>query len=175
MSRHFPLFFTAILVSAPGFAQLPDSPQSAASIDEGMRACRGIADDLQRVRCYDALAGRYLAGRDSGDLLLIDRRQTQQVRRNLFGFPVPDLGLLGGRKDEEETNEIEGQVTTARHIGDGRYRLRLADNAVWLTTERSRAGAEPRAGSKVRIRKGALGGYFMTIDGNRAVRATRSE
>ena len=32
---------------------------------------------------------------------------------------------------------------------------------------------EPKKGSKVEIRKASMGGYFMNVDGQRAIRARR--
>jgi hypothetical protein len=143
-------------------------------VEDGLRRCGKIVDDLQRVRCYDAIAAQFLAGRASGDLVLIDQSQAKQVRRSMFGFSIPNVGIFSGRKGED-TEEIEGKVVTSRHIGDGRYRLKLEDGAVWVTTERSKIGAEPKPSSTVRIRKASLGSYFMNVDGARAVRSNRME
>lgn len=147
----------------------PASPYAAA-----LESCQRITDDTQRLRCFDESVARLLEAQRSGELSLIGRSQAREARRSLFGFSVPKLPFLGGG-DEGETNELTATVQAVRSQPDGRYRIRLQDGAVWETVERPRQGQEPRRGSTVRIRKAALGSYLMNIDGNRAVRARRSE
>jgi hypothetical protein len=110
----------------------------------------------------------------AGQVSLIDQQQAREVRRSLFGFSVPKLRILGG-SDSAEAKEITAKVSRVRGTAEGRFLLTLEDGAVWQTVERPKEGQRPRSGSTVRIRKAALGSYFMNIDGNRAVRASRAE
>lgn len=139
-----------------------------------LESCQRITDDEQRLRCFDDSVARLLQAQRSGELSLVGRSQAREARRSLFGFSVPKLPFLGGG-DEAGANELTATVQAVRSQPDGRYRVRLQDGAVWETVERPRQGQEPRRGSTVRIRKAALGSYLMNIDGNRAVRARRSE
>lgn len=154
--------------SAPATA-----PQSSPDV-AALESCQRIVEPEGRLRCFDEAVGRLLQAQRSGDLSLISRRQAREARRSLFGFSVPKLPFLGG-DEGDGAGELTATVQGVRAAPDGRYRVRLEDGAVWETVERPRQGEGPRQGSTVRIRKAALGSYLMNIDGNRAIRARRSE
>lgn len=65
----------------------------------------------------------------------------------------------------DEFTELNTTVSSTRPAANNRYEIRLTDqeDAVWQTTDPM--NFPPRSGDKIRIRKGALGNYFMTVDG----------
>jgi hypothetical protein len=99
---------------------------------------------------------------------IIDRADVRKARRSLFGFTLPRINLFGSGEGEpgvEAFTEITTTVQSARPVANGRVEIRLADgnDAVWQTTEPM--NFPPKAGAKIRIRKGALGNYFIAVDG----------
>ena len=109
----------------------------------------------------------------SGDLVAIDREQRKAARRQAFGFTLPTLGFLDHGEKGEGADRITATVAEAHEDATGRWVVRLEDGAVWVQTEASMLGRTPRKGSTAVISKGALGSFFMTIDGQGAGKAKR--
>ena len=163
----------AAAAAASAAAQGGAAPASSTHVAE-LQRCQAIADDAARLRCFDASVGQLVQASRSGQVSVIDQQQAREVRRSLFGFSVPKLGIFGGG-DAGDAKELTAKVTRVRQSPDGRYTVQLEGGAWWETVQRPDAGEGPRIGSTVRLRKAALGSYFMNIDGNRAVRARRVE
>ncbi len=136
--------------------------------------CRELADDQARLRCYDVAATALGEASSAGSLVVVDREAVRRTRRGLFGFSVPRLPFFrGDTSQEEEVTQTEGTIRTVRALDYGKWSLTLEDDATWQTTEADTRNANPRPGQPVRIRRGALGSYIMSIDGQRGVRAMR--
>jgi hypothetical protein len=59
-------------------------------------------------------------------------------------------------------------------LSNGYYQIVIADNgAVWMTTDSNISFDPPRPGQKVEIVRGALGNYFLRINGQVGVRGKR--
>ena len=133
--------------------------------------CRAIMVAEARLDCFDTAAAALDAAVKAQEVRVIDRQDVSKARRSLFGYTIPKFGLFGGGREEEFT-EINTTLASARPLANGRMELRLAEgDAVWSTTDH--LAFPPKAGRKVRIRKGALGNYFINIDGERTVRGMR--
>ena len=104
---------------------------------------------------------------------MVSRDDVRKTRRSLFGFTLPKLPFFSGddTDKDEQPDEIETTVKTARATRDGNFTVVMADDAVWRTTEPLRK--MPRTGDKVKIKKAALGSYFLSVGGLRGVRAMR--
>jgi hypothetical protein len=157
-------------------AQAPPRQASGSDLLNAVAACRAIGDAAQRLACYDAAATRLTQAIGRNDVVVLDREDIRQTRRSLFGFHLPRLPIFGGgaREVQETPDEITATVSAASNIGYDKYRIRLEDGAVWQTTESSASITPPHAGSIVVIRRGAMGNYFMRIDGQRGLRAMRT-
>lgn len=171
--RHAIIFATMVAVLADG-AAAQDRASSPSPHLLALETCQGIADGQQRLACMDNAVAGLLGAARAGQLSLVDQQSARAVRRSLFGFSVPNLAILGNDK-EGEARDLTAKVRSASATGDGRFRIRLDDGALWETVERPRAGEGPRAGSVVRLRRAMLGSFFMNIDDHRAVRARRVE
>jgi hypothetical protein len=158
------------------FAQAPPRQATGSDLVNAVSACRAIGDATQRLACYDEAATRLTQAVGRNDVVVLDREDIRQTRRSLFGFHLPRLPFLGGgaREVAETPDEITATVSAASNIGYDKYRIRLEDGAVWQTTEASAYIRPPHAGSIVVIRRGAMGNYFMRIDGQRGLRAMRT-
>ena len=95
-------------------------------------------------------------------------RRTKKTRRSLFGLALPSIRLFGAGNDDAEEQaftEITSTVASAGAVANNRVEIRLADDAdaVWRTTDPM--NFPPRAGAAIRIRKGTMGTYFITVEG----------
>ena len=157
-------------------AQPPAHQNTGTDLVNSVSACRSITEAARRLACYDEAAARLSQAVGSNEVVVLNREDIRQTRRSLFGFHLPRLAIFGGgaREVEEAPAEITATVSAASNIGYDKWRIRLEDGAVWQTTESSSAIRPPRAGSSVVIRRGAMGAYFIRIDGQRSLRATRT-
>ncbi len=154
--------------------QLPQGTDASRLIG-AFGACREQADGAARLRCYDEAAAQLQRATQSGEVVVLTRDDVRRARRSLFGFTVPRVPFLsgGGGGDEEPAQELTAPIAAVSDIGHGRYRLRLEDGAVWETSEANAGFRTPRVGQTVRIRRGALGSYFIQVEGGRNVRGRR--
>jgi len=150
-------------------AMAADEPSSGADrVLRGFEACRRIAQPDARLDCFDKTAAALAQAVASKEVRIVDRADVRKARRSLFGFTLPNIDLFGGgrdKRDEDEFVEINSTVQSAREVANGRVEIRLADDsgAVWQTTDPM--NFPPRPGAKIRIRKGALGNYFLNVGG----------
>jgi len=138
--------------------------------------CRAIADNGQRLACYDAAAGALEDAEKKKDLVVVDRKEIRETKNSLFGFTLPKIGLFGDDKDDDKgaISEIASTVAAARMVKGGAWSLKLAGDAgTWETI--STITVAPRAGDKVRIKKASLGSYLGQVGLNRGVRFRRVE
>jgi hypothetical protein len=161
-----------VLLAAPGLAQ----QQQPSPMFNQLTACRAIADEQARLACFDKASAAIAEAVEKGNLALIDREQVRKVRRSLFGFAVPKFPFFGDKDSEandDEPKEIQTTLRSFAAMGNGRYRVAIAEpQSVWETTE-STSYTEPRQGAKVTIKGGVLGSYFMQVGSNRWARARR--
>lgn len=154
---------TAVVAAEP-----PASP-----IVDALVKCRAESDDTKRLACFDKAAGTLAKATEEGSIAVVTREDVRKTRRSLFGFTLPKLPFFSGDDSgkEEMPEEIETSVKSARAARDGNFTVVMADDAVWRTTEPLRK--MPKPGDKVKIKKAALGSYFLSVGGLRGVRAMR--
>ena len=140
--------------------------------------CRVVTDNAVRLACYDKAAAGIADATAKKDIVVLDREEVRQTRKGLFGFSLPKLNFFGNDKEaqndtgREAIDEIDVVVKSARPFGYQLWRMTMEDGATWVTTEASTL-ITPRAGSKVHIKRAALGSYFIKVDGSRAVKGKR--
>lgn len=140
--------------------------------------CRKIADQNQRLACYDAQVAAIDEAEQRADLVVVDRAQIKSAKRSLFGLSLPDLNIFGRSKEGatnpvEEIEELQAVVKSASQGRDGRWIIILEDGARWRQNETKTLVRYPKAGSSITIRRAALGSYMASIDGQRATRVKR--
>jgi hypothetical protein len=157
--------------AAAAQAQTPaGAPPERNPIVSGVSQCRTITDATARLACYDAAATALDQAVAQNQLVVMDREQVRRTRRSLFGFALPNLRLFSD-EDGMEQGEITGTIASARPLGHGKWQIRLDDGGTWETTEATRN--DPARGDTVRIRRAALGSYWLNVRTGRAVRARR--
>jgi hypothetical protein len=151
------------------------SPKQRPEAFEALVHCRSVADEKQRLACYDGAAAALEQAADRHDLVVIDRKQVRETKRTLFGLELPRLSIFGGGNDDaaDEVKEVEGVVQSAFQDGNGRWVVTLADGATWGQIDNQVIAVRPKAGQKVRIHRGAIGSYIMNVNGQPGVKARR--
>ncbi|WP_022686273.1 hypothetical protein [Sphingomonas phyllosphaerae] len=173
MKRCNGVWIMAVVAAAvPAAAQERDA---AGRVLSGFAECRQIEAAPPRLACLEAAAVALEQAVKAKDIRIVDRADVRKARRSLFGLNLAGVGVLGAEDEKSETAAfvaIESTVRSSRPGPNGRVEITLTDEsgAVWQTTEAM--SFPPKAGEKVRIRKGAMGGYFMNV-GGRSYRALR--
>lgn len=177
MQRHF--IGSLIVVGAalmPSAAQAKDRPVPPSPLVAAIDRCRQITDSAQRLACYDSAAGALVTATTSGEVSIVDRNEVKKVRHSLFGFSLPKIPFFSGDTTANEAQEkLDSTIKSVHQLNNGHYEIVIADNnAVWETTESGGISWEPpHAGQKIEILRGALGNYFLRIDGQIGVRGKR--
>ena len=167
------LGLVAAFASTPALAKNP--PAAMSPYIDALEQCRQIADNAQRLACYDKSAPALVTASKTGEVHVVDRSQLREARRSLFGFQMPKLPFFAGDESAKDTpNKLESTIKAAGEIGYGLYRIVITDgNAVWETTESSMSLHEPRPGQKISISRGPMGSYFIHINGQTGVKGRR--
>ncbi len=178
------LVFASLIVAVlafPAAAQGPAPQQSQASptvLDE-VYACSQIADEHQRLECYDHAVGRMHEAQNRGDLVAVDRQQVARVNREAFGFSLPSLGnLFGGggshaRIHTEDIAEIAAHITRVSMDSSGRATFTLDNGQQWEQID-DESARNARSGGDVRIRRALMGSFLMHVEaGGPALRVRR--
>lgn len=169
------LALAATQFSSPSaaMAQTSATPQTPGLAS--LTACRAIGSDTDRLACYDRATQALDAAEQAGDLVVVERGQIREARRQLFGFNSPDLSsILGkGREDDVEAEAVETTLTTASQNSEGKWTFHLADGAEWRQIDSAPVRFRNQPGAEVRVRRATLGSYLLTIGRSRAVRVKR--
>lgn len=148
-------------------------PQERAESLTQLTACRAISDGVARLTCYDAAVSALDSAERQGEVVVMDRAQVGEARRQLFGFELPTLPRMFGPEGSAEINSIETTLQGASQISDNHWVFRLADGGVWRQIDSERVRFQNRPGQPVRVRKASLGSFLLTVGDSRAVRVRR--
>jgi hypothetical protein len=166
------LIVALIAVAGPAPAKEKPAPSPlVTAIDR----CRQITDSMQRLACYDAAAGALVQATNSGAVAVVDENDVKKVRHSLFGFALPKVPFFSGDTTANEAqNQLDSTITRVTALNNGYFQMVIADNnAVWVTTDDSVNFDPPKPGQKIQIIRGALGNYFLRINGQVGVRGKR--
>ena len=164
----------AVVATAPAAAKDKNKPAPSPLVT-AIDRCRQIADPAQRLACYDTAAGALVQAATSGTVAIVDQGEIRQARRSLFGFTLPKIPFFSGDSTSDEAQrQLDSTITSVRALNNGYYRVVIADNnAVWETTDDYTSFDPPKPGQKIEIVRGALGNYFLRINGQLGVRGRR--
>ena len=165
----------AIWVERPLAAGKSAAPARAPEL-QAVVACRALTDRDARLNCYDAAAAKLDEAESTGQVVVVNREQAREVRRDVFGLQLPSLDIFGRKgvaATGEDVDQLRSTVKTASQNPDGRWVLELDTGAVWRQIDDSVVPASLHPGSKVEIRRAALGSFFIKVDGQPGFRAHR--
>lgn len=137
--------------------------------------CRQVKDVEQRLACYDQQSAIVAAATERREIVITEKGEIRQTRRKLFGFALPDASLLSRDDDGEETRRLETTVTSARRNRDGGWIVQLAEGSTWEQIDSKALALSPKNGQQAIVTKGALGSYFVSIDGQTAIKVRRTQ
>jgi hypothetical protein len=167
------LVVAAIAVAGPAFAK--DKPVPPSPLVAAIDRCRQITDPTQRLACYDSAASALVTATNTGAVAIVDQNEVRKVRHSLFGFNMPKIPFFSGDTTAGEAqSKLDSTIKSVSALNNGYFRIVIDDNnAVWETTDSSISFDEPRPGQKITIVRGALGNYFLRINGQNGVRGRR--
>jgi hypothetical protein len=149
----------------------PHAPPQRAPAVQAVMDCRKLADDAQRLACFDAATASLAKAEESGDLVSIDRAQRNQVRRQAFGFTLPSIELFD--RGEGQLQSVKETLASARQNAQGRWTFVMQDGQVWRQIDDEFLSRNPHAGSAIEISRAMLGSFMLSVDGQPGVRAHR--
>lgn len=171
--NRFSLAVLPITSLAAGPLLAADAPQPAAL--QALQACRAIGTDAERLACFDKAAAALDQSVRNKEVVVLDKQDVRKTKRSLFGFTLPKLPFFGNDKGEDkeepEFTQIESTVTSVKPYDYQKFRFTIEDGAEWETTEPM--SFPPKKGSKVTIKKGLMGSYFIKFGNDRAVKGKR--
>ncbi|WP_296600038.1 hypothetical protein [Phenylobacterium sp.] len=137
--------------------------------------CGKLADGAAELDCYRRAAGALVRAEATGAIIVVDREEAREVRRQSFGLSLPSLALFDKGSPDAELDSVVDQVRAARQDGTGRWVLQLNSSGTWIQVETVPLRTRPTTGSTVAINRAALGSYKMRIGDQNAVRVRRIE
>jgi hypothetical protein len=149
------------------------SAQTTAPALQAVIDCRKLADNAQRLACYDRAVAGLADAQASGDLVSLDREQRRALQRQAFGFVLPSLSMFERGEKREAIDRVEERVASASRTPDGKWVLRMQDGAVWRQIDDNELFKYPHNGSSAVIKRAALGSFMMEVDGQPALRVHR--
>lgn len=144
---------------------------------DALIACRTVADPAARLACFDRESAALDAAAKADQVVVLDRQQVRETRRSLFGFQLPAIKLFQRAPGEkqEDLSQIDATIASIGRGPDGVV-FTIEGGARWVQTDGAMVSlAGTRPGSKVTIRKGALGSYFARFASGAGFRAKRAD
>ncbi|MGH6951110.1 MAG: hypothetical protein ACREH4_09570 [Vitreimonas sp.] len=179
------------LATAPAAAQEPPAarPSTPGVLDQ-VYACANIANETERLACYDGAVGRLREAQDTGNLVAVDRAQVQEVDREAFGFSLPSLGRLFGSGGSnasagatpaarppafERVDAMQLEIARVTMRRDGTASFTMTNGQVWSQID-NESPRNVRAGGQVTVRHASMGSYLMSVAaGGPALRVRRTQ
>ncbi len=164
---------TGAVAESPAYAQSA-APVQPSEVVAGLKSCRDIADEDQRLACYDTKVDAIVAASDAGEVTIVGREEVVRTRRQLFGFNVPNIGIFKSDDTDSEASELlETSITSARQLSAKSWRFTTAEGAVWEINNAPGRLVSIKAGDAVEFKKASLGFFFIRINGQLGVKGKR--
>jgi hypothetical protein len=143
--------------------------------DAGLLRCRAIKDSTARLACYDALVVPSAAEKAAAAQAVPQSQGAARAPAQVSPAQTPEQFGLEHKSAQSVLAAIESTIP-GRFEGWGPNTLiRLANGQVWQVADDS-TGMNFVENPKVRIRRGALGAFYLEIEGtNRSPRVTRRQ
>lgn len=159
------LFSAALVLAAPLSVT---APALAAGQDDVLK-CLGILDNGARLACYDrtvpGLRNAPPAAPSAPAAPAAPAIIAPVTKEQAFGAErIPDKTNPAVAAQPQEAENITAKLTSISQVTVDRYTFTLDNGQVW-TQVVARSIANAKAGKTVRIEKGIVGSFTMTIDG----------
>ncbi len=175
----------AFIAFAGPVAAQEQSAQTPDALNQ-VYACRDIADETQRLACYDGAVGRLREAQTSGNVVAIDRGQAQEMDREAFGFSLPSLSRIfggggGGNQSAASTprfepvDEIAMEIASVVHRRNAPSTFTMTNGQVWVQID-DEVARNVRQGGSVTVRRASFSSYLMSVEaGGPAIRVRRQQ
>ena len=177
-TRKIGLSLIVVLTIGASGAHAQIRPRDRAGAIQKLIDCRALTDAVARLACFDTTAAALDIAEAKGEIVVVEKEQMKAVRKQAFGFSLPSLSLFD-RSDKGEAAEPLDQITAtlsgAYRTGSGKWVLELEDGAVWMQSDTEALPRGAKKGSTIEIRRASMGSFFVNVDKQRAIRATRSK
>lgn len=144
---------------APSFLLLALSA-SAMAQDDSLQRCRALADPSARLACYDALAAAPKPPQPPAPAVA---PAAAVVAAKPAPKPADNFGLPASKRTDE-AQEVQSSVGPRFDGWGPNTRIRLDNGQVWQVTDGTSTSLPERA-RKVTVKRGALGSYYLDIEG----------
>ncbi len=176
LSAAFALALVAGLVPGSG-ANAADGPSKKEQprIFKQLLDCRALSDATQRLACYDQQVAALDKAAQDKDVVIAERQDVEKARRGLFGFAAPVgtlLGFGGNDGESDEIKEVTTSVTSARRVPAG-WLVTFEDGSSWEQHDTRSFVLSPKPGNPARIKRGALGTYLVSVNGQPSIQMRR--
>jgi hypothetical protein len=143
--------------------------------DAGLLRCRAIKDSTARLACYDALVVPAVADKTAPAQAAPQAQSATRVPSQAVPAQTPEQFGMEHKSAQAVLAAIESTIP-GRFEGWGPNSLiRLANGQVWQVADDS-TGMNFVDNPKVRVRRGALGAFYLEIEGtNRSPRVIRRQ
>lgn len=182
-----------LAAAALGSASAQDPPASQPAtpgVLDQVYACAGVAEENQRLACYDGAVGRLREAQNTGNIVAVDRAQAEEVDRDAFGFSLPSLARLFGGGSEnasasstsaarppafERVDEMQLEIARVAMRRDGTAAFTMTNGQVWSQID-NESPRNVRTGGQVTVRRASMGSYLMSVEaGGPALRVRRTQ
>lgn len=169
------VFSAILLTSASPFAMAQDEPPIST---QAIYACAEIADDLERLACYDDTVGRFEAAEAAGEVATISKSEVEELKKDSFGFALPSIPRIVmpkfGGGDKNDVEAVTLAVSSIKRLPYDNLRITLENGQVWEQTDGRRVTYSKRKGvDSAEITRASLGSYKMKLDGGTSFRVKR--
>lgn len=170
---------TAALAGIIGLEAVPVAARRAEvaptpAVLQAALACRAVHEAPLRLACFDDKMRILEQSIVSNDVYVVSRAEASRARKSLFGLTLPHFNLFNGEQGTADGDQqIESTVESASQSFDGNWLVVLALGSKWQQTDGEQFGLSPRKGDKVIVKRAALGGFKMSIDGHPSVKVRR--
>ncbi|HEY3814222.1 MAG TPA: hypothetical protein VGL66_13435 [Caulobacteraceae bacterium] len=138
--------------------------------------CRTITDDQARLACFDKAAATFDEAEKAGDIVVVDKAQAGEVKRQAFGLNLNGaLGIFDRGIHAEKVDNVTLTVDHAFQTGDGKWTIVTQEGQVWRQIDSDPLDQTPRAGDKAVVSQGSLGSFFIKVGHDRSIRAHRDQ
>jgi hypothetical protein len=143
---------------------------SALADDAGILRCRAIKESAARLACYDALVVPATAGKAAP----APSQAAPAAQPTARAAQTPEQFGLEYKKPEVVVDAIESTLPGTFDGWGPKANFRLANGQVWQVADDSSGTTRTVENPKVRISRGALGAFYLEIEGtNRSPRVRR--
>ena len=148
---------------------------AALADDAGIMRCRGIADGVKRLACYDALVVPSPAAKPAAAPAQSQPQAgaaAQAAAPAGTGQQTPEQFGIERRPAKTDLDAIESRILGHWDGWEAKSRIKLENGQVWQVTDDSSQYFYVD-NPKITIRRGLLGAYYLEVEGSNATARVR--